>query len=321
MADIDLSGISWSRAVIPELYGHFDGNGFIIQNLTISGKNYLGLFGIIAQGGEVKNLGVVDVQVLGTEDHIGALVGRSDGTLTHCFSSGTVSGNNAVGGLVGATADGGEFAARPRGGGPITDCYSTCTVSGIESVGGLVGYTGNVVVNCYSAGSVAGDRSVGGLVGTNYDNIMESFSNSSVSGGSQVGGLVGQNTQTPGNGAISNCYSTGPVSGYSEIGGLIGSPGGKITYCYSAALVSGQRGVGGLVGRDTYAYGQTNCFWDKEVSGLRMGDGLTTAEMQTASTFLEAGWDFIDETENGTEDIWWIDEGQDYPRLWWELDG
>jgi hypothetical protein len=29
-------------------------------------------------------------------------------------------------------------------------------------------------------------------------------------------------------------------------------------------------------------------------------------------------WDFIDETENGTDDIWWIDEGQDYPRLWWE---
>jgi hypothetical protein len=21
----------------------------------------------------------------------------------------------------------------------------------------------------------------------------------------------------------------------------------------------------------------------------------------------------------GTEDIWWILEGQDYPRLWWEL--
>jgi hypothetical protein len=41
--------------------------------------------------------------------------------------------------------------------------------------------------------------------------------------------------------------------------------------------------------------------------------------MQTASTFLEAGWDFIDETANGTEDIWWIDEGNDYPRLWWEL--
>jgi len=48
------------------------------------------------------------------------------------------------------------------------------------------------------------------------------------------------------------------------------------------------------------------------------GKGKTSTEMQTAATFLDAGWDFIDETANGTEDIWWILEGQDYPRLWWE---
>ena len=48
------------------------------------------------------------------------------------------------------------------------------------------------------------------------------------------------------------------------------------------------------------------------------GRGKTTAEMQTAKTFLDAGWDFVDETANGTEDIWWILEGKDYPRLWWE---
>ena len=41
--------------------------------------------------------------------------------------------------------------------------------------------------------------------------------------------------------------------------------------------------------------------------------------MQTESTFIDAGWDFIGEIENGTDDIWWILEGQDYPRLWWEL--
>jgi hypothetical protein len=41
--------------------------------------------------------------------------------------------------------------------------------------------------------------------------------------------------------------------------------------------------------------------------------------MQTTVTFLDAGWDFADETINGTEDIWWILEGQDYPKLWWEL--
>ena len=62
-------------------------------------------------------------------------------------------------------------------------------------------------------------------------------------------------------------------------------------------------------------------FWDMETTGQTTsngGTGLTTAEMQTAATFLEAGWDFIGETENGTDEVWWIDEGQDYPRLWWE---
>jgi inhibitor of cysteine peptidase len=40
--------------------------------------------------------------------------------------------------------------------------------------------------------------------------------------------------------------------------------------------------------------------------------------MQTAKTFLDAGWDFVGETTNGGEDIWKIAEGLDYPRLWWE---
>ncbi len=67
----------------------------------------------------------------------------------------------------------------------------------------------------------------------------------------------------------------------------------------------------------------TSSFWDIQSSHRNWsegGTGKTTAEMQTAGTFLEAGWDFVDETANGREDIWWILEGQDYPRLWWELD-
>jgi len=32
--------------------------------------------------------------------------------------------------------------------------------------------------------------------------------------------------------------------------------------------------------------------------------------MQTAATFLDAGWDF--------NDVWTICEGKDYPRLQWE---
>ena len=33
--------------------------------------------------------------------------------------------------------------------------------------------------------------------------------------------------------------------------------------------------------------------------------------MQAVATFLDTGWDFVDETANGTEDIWWILEGRD----------
>jgi hypothetical protein len=95
----------------------------------------------------------------------------------------------------------------------------------------------------------------------------------------------------------------------------------SISSSYSTAKVSGSWGVGGLVGDGGYL-GVISCLWDIDTSGQTRsagGTGVTTAEMQTASTFVEAGWDFIDETENGTDDIWWIDEGQDYPRLRWEL--
>jgi hypothetical protein len=67
---------------------------------------------------------------------------------------------------------------------------------------------------------------------------------------------------------------------------------------------------------------QTSGIFDMCGTGSLCNDsfGKTTAQMQTADTFLEAGWDLVDETENGTDDIWWIDEGNDYPRLWWEVD-
>ena len=50
--------------------------------------------------------------------------------------------------------------------------------------------------------------------------------------------------------------------------------------------------------------------------GNNSGDVI---QCYSTSTFIEAGWDFVYEIENGTEGICWILEGQDYPRLWWEL--
>ena len=125
--------------------------------------------------------------------------------------------------------------------------------------------------------------------------------------------------------SIDTCYSTCTVSIVgskgSDAGGLVGSNAwSSITSSYSTGMVTGNYFVGGLVGTEYKSSSITN-FWDIETSGQTTsanGSGKTTAEMQMASTFLEAGWDFVDETENGTEDIWWINEGQDYPKLWWE---
>jgi len=60
-------------------------------------------------------------------------------------------------------------------------------------------------------------------------------------------------------------------------------------------------------------------WWRRSPDLKPKADEPLMIQLQTASTFLDAGWDFVDETENGTEDTWWILEGQDYPRLWWEL--
>ncbi len=186
-----------------------------------------------------------------------------------------------------------------------------------RSLGGLVGYVdGGTITNCRVSGRVAGENYVGGLAGYNLHGVIMNCSAAvDVVGRDNLGGLAGFN-----GGTLTNCYSTGPASGHLGVGGLVGVHTGTLTCCYSAGAVSGDDLIGGLVGQ--YVSGTVmRCFWDTETSGQThsiRATGKTTAEMQTAGTFLNAGWDFVGETENGTEDIWWILEGQDYPRLWWE---
>jgi hypothetical protein len=166
-------------------------------------------------------------------------------------------------------------------------------------VGGLLGGNGGMVIQCYSTGATHGSAGVGGLVGLNLGIVTQCYSSTAVRGSMMgVGGLVGVHMGV----SVTQCYSTGEVH-MSPVGGVH---------------------VGGLIGWDRTNSGRiTTSFWDIETSGLTHSDGgtgKTTAEMQTASTFLNAGWDFVDETANGTEDIWWILEGQDYPHLWWEAE-
>jgi hypothetical protein len=268
--------------------GVFDGNGCTISHLKIEGAGYLGLFGELGYKAVINDLGVVDVNITGSGGYIGGLAGYNvSGYVADCYSTGVVSGRSSVGGLIGYN-DRAEVAR----------CYSTSVVRGTEwYVGGLMGYSWNgTVTYCYSTGPVSGYSSVGGLVGQN------DYSGTDVH-------------------AVTQCYNSGSVNGVERVGGLVGwNDRGYLSQCYSIGPVSGTSSVGGLVGRD-YQGNITACFWDVETSGQTAsagGMGKTTDEMHTAGTFLDAGWYFVGETENGTEDIWRIDEGRDYPRLWWE---
>jgi parallel beta-helix repeat protein len=186
--------------------------------------------------------------------------------------------------------------------------------------GGLVGFSRGRIAMSYCTGMVSGDRFVGGLAGRNWGSIVTSYSIAMVMGKNDVGGLAAGNY-----GSIANCYSTGAVTGNWNAGGLVGANSGSITASYSTGAVGGEIRSGGLVGYNNWDYGViASSFWDVGSSGVSASDGgtpLSTPEMQTASTFLGAGWDFVDETANGIDDIWWIDEANDYPRLWWERGG
>jgi hypothetical protein len=370
-ADIDLDPNLpgrkvFDRAIIDFFTGVFDGNEHIISNFTYecNGVNRIGLFGYVYDPNAlVKNLGLIGPKVdAGTGSDVGALVGELKdgavigcyaeganvsgswrvgglvgenwGSVINCYSTGTVTGNRYVGGLVGSSSFdtgtierchstamviGGHSVGGLAGGNfcVVIDSYSTGLVSGRGSVGGLVGSNGERghVSRCYSTGTVSGKGDdVGGLVGYNYrGNVVRCYSTGTVCGDDVVGGLVGNNWS----GTVYDCYSIGSANGRNSIGGLVGNNRSDVANCYSASKVNGTNAVGGLVGSgnpDTVR----NSLWDVQESGLITsvgGTGETTAAMQTAKTFLDVGWDFVGESENGTEDIWLILEGQDYPML------
>ena len=252
-ADVNQANEAW-RFYGTGFSGVLDGNEHTISNLTIKGKGTLGLFGVLASAAEVRDLGVVDVNIVGSCDCVGGLAGSN-----------------------------GWMAGTP--GGRVTRCFSTGTVHGKGSVGGLVGANLGTLDSCYAQGTVSGSSGVGGLLGSN-DVILT------------AGGPVA--------GKVRRCYSTAGVTGLEAAGGLVGNNGcvdiGKQDPILACAEV-------------------TDSFWDTQTSGQAAsagGTGKATAAMQTAGTFLAAGWDFVGETANGTTEIWWINEGKDYPRFWWQ---
>lgn len=83
--------------------GTFDGQGHTISGLYIDDNttNNVGLFGNVASEAVIKNLGVTDSYIAGNEN-VGAICGKSEGTVVNCYTVSEVKGSKNVNPLVGA---------------------------------------------------------------------------------------------------------------------------------------------------------------------------------------------------------------------------
>jgi hypothetical protein len=270
------------------LTGTFDGQGYEIRDLYIDRpddcyKCPIGLFTCIDEGGIIKNVGVVNITMTGC-GAVGGLVGENwHGTVSNSYSTGSVSGNENVGGLVGLNRR------------TISNSYSTGSVTGDMNVGGLVGENFGNVNDSYSTGSVTGAKYIGGLVGRTISNLTNCYATGSVTGNDNVGGLIGYNGG--GSSIVNNSYSTGSVSGNENVGGLVGEGSyDNVTNSFWDTEISGQATSAG-------------------------GIGKTTEEMQDITTFSGVGWNITAVANTGIRNpsyAWNIVNGMTYPFLSWQ---
>jgi hypothetical protein len=247
---------------------------------------------------------------------VGGLAGEVfGGIIAQCSSSGHISGGTCVGGLVGARSslqastgmDQTSRRSEPRQFRATTQCRSDCTVTGEEEVGGLIGWAHRSpgIEDCCALGSVSGALAVGGLVGsTESCGIVRCFARGRVRGKETAGGLIGKNQFSENAGELARyprCQLV--VEEVRRNASSNGPPSDETEYL------------------EIYRPGFVSCFWDGEVSRIARGLGagadaqggltrLTTAQMRTAASFRNFGWDF--------ETVWTIREGEDYPRLRWD---
>ena len=207
--DIDLTGKDWmpiGTSFDNSYKGTFDGGGHTITGLAVTTNDqFVGLFGYLNRAGTVKN--VVMEGVLITSNHMfgctGGVVGYSWGTIENCSVSGSVSGTDCVGGVVGS-----------QKAGSIIGCSSSATVKGTHYVGGVAGEKWGSMTACYATGNVTLEIASqknnfgGGVVGLN--------------GGSRVLACY----------ATGNVTSTGSSTGNVHIGGLFGDSYTTVTACY-----------------------------------------------------------------------------------------
>ncbi|WP_420384298.1 MBG domain-containing protein [Novosphingobium sp.] len=321
--------------------GTFNGAGYTISGLSINlpTSNYVGLFGQVNDAAALQNIILSSANVTG-QSYVGGVVGNIAGTNETIYNidfSGNVTGSGSgqyVGGIIGSSyqsnpnsplmllnssgsVTGGNFVGGLIG---LAQSYvynssSSSTVVGVDLVGGLIGFSeDNALKNVFATGSVTGTQAVGGLLGDEYGSLTNAYSSGAVNvtngaAGSSIGGLVGDANSY----IYQNIYSTSTINApnSTQVGGIAGfeSDVAVINAYYAGAIhASGSTLVGGLAGYLAINIGSfKNSYWDTTVSGtltafgvnasygMNTVAGLTTAKMQdlgSAGTTTYIGWDF-----------------------------
>lgn len=315
------------------LYDQAEVSQVIMQNASVTGNGrYLSLLAACNHGGYIRDCDVTGV-LTGTDEtlYLGGLVGiQYDGQEENCQAACQVSGGQGsrdVGGLIGCLMEG-----------TLIQCQTSGRVTaGDEAryIGGLVGFCKGTLTGCSSNTYVnAGESStyLGGLVGINAQGtIAQSCARGNVRCGvmsQYIGGFAGQNSYYDKYGIegkktllgiIVNSYATGNLLVGRDcqcVGGLVGwHMAGDVHHSYAAGGMIYGRGstfLGGYLG--AYSSGATydGYFLSPFYGGgpyNGMGIPLTLSRMVRQSSYVD--WDFAE--------TWTIQNGQDTPRLWWEL--
>ena len=169
MSDFD----SWTpiaRTVSRQFDGYFDGQGYVIDNLTSASG---GLFGYAGTNATIANVGIGSGEIGSqTLSFIGAIVGWSDGAdIINCWNGADITCSGWSGGIVGTVRDGGESIIR--------GCYNIGSVTARDgAVGGIVGHLAAgghgtdvsvTVSDCYNLGTITAKDNAAGIAGRIQD--------------------------------------------------------------------------------------------------------------------------------------------------------
>ncbi|MDP9056871.1 MAG: hypothetical protein M3N34_06010, partial [Pseudomonadota bacterium] len=273
--------------------GNFDGLNHTITNLYINRPttNGVGLFGEVdtsANNATLRNTGLVNETVIG-QTNVGGFIGSgglspSSGAqvlVNNVFISGSISGEQAVGGLVGDTSN--PF--RPWG--TISNSHSDASVvATLREAGGLVGTGNGLSLNHdFATGNVSAPNGyVGGLVGNSggESSIADVYATGTVTAGngsSYVGGLIGSLGPSS---TVEKAYATGAVTvgtGSYAVGGLVGFISTPVlvdeSWASGNVTAPGSSSVGGFAGENVGTI--TNSYWDSYSTGQASGVGTDSS--------------------------------------------